>query len=164
MTYHQVCNKSNTTGVTFGAGTAYLSGTPEFTPLSSVGFVLVDLWFSVQCFVVRCLSFFFFGRWLYCLFSICGFWLPLRYLLWSTSLLFTLTSIQSIYLIINSASHTWFLTHFKRIWIGKFMFGICPRMVLNFGQSVILDPPTFFYKKNQKECYSRFVSILIYFL
>jgi len=32
MTYHQVCNKSNTTGDTSGAGTAYLSGEPEFTP------------------------------------------------------------------------------------------------------------------------------------
>ena len=32
MTYHQVCNKSNTTGNTRGAGTAYPSGEPEFTP------------------------------------------------------------------------------------------------------------------------------------
>ena len=32
MSYHRVCNKSNTMGVTRGAGTAYLSGVPEFTP------------------------------------------------------------------------------------------------------------------------------------
>jgi hypothetical protein len=29
MTYHRVCNKSNTTGSTCGAGTVYLSGAPE---------------------------------------------------------------------------------------------------------------------------------------
>ena len=32
MTYHRVCNQINTTGVTSGAGTAYPSGAPEFTP------------------------------------------------------------------------------------------------------------------------------------
>jgi len=32
MTYHRVCNKINTTGVTSGAETAYHSGAPEFTP------------------------------------------------------------------------------------------------------------------------------------
>ena len=32
MTYHQVCNQINTTGVTSGRGTAYPSGAPEFTP------------------------------------------------------------------------------------------------------------------------------------
>ena len=31
MTYHQVWNKINTTGVTSRAGTAYLFGAPEFT-------------------------------------------------------------------------------------------------------------------------------------
>ena len=31
-TYHGVCNQINTTGVTSGAGTAYPSGAPEFTP------------------------------------------------------------------------------------------------------------------------------------
>jgi hypothetical protein len=31
MTYHQVCNKSNTTGATTGVGTTYPSGAPEFT-------------------------------------------------------------------------------------------------------------------------------------
>jgi len=32
MTYHRDCNKSNTTGVTCGAGTAYPSEAHEFTP------------------------------------------------------------------------------------------------------------------------------------
>jgi len=32
MTYHWVCNKRNTMGTTCGAGTAYPSGTSEFTP------------------------------------------------------------------------------------------------------------------------------------
>ena len=33
MIYPQVCNKSNTTAVTSGAGTAYPSRAPEFTPV-----------------------------------------------------------------------------------------------------------------------------------
>jgi hypothetical protein len=32
ITYHQVCDYVNTTGVASGAETAYTSGTPEFTP------------------------------------------------------------------------------------------------------------------------------------
>jgi hypothetical protein len=32
MTYRRGCKKSNTTGTTFGAGTAYLSGALEFAP------------------------------------------------------------------------------------------------------------------------------------
>jgi hypothetical protein len=32
MTYHWVCNQINMTGATCGAGTAYPSGVPEFTP------------------------------------------------------------------------------------------------------------------------------------
>ena len=32
MIYQWFCKKSNTTGVTSGAGTAYPSGAPEFTP------------------------------------------------------------------------------------------------------------------------------------
>jgi hypothetical protein len=35
MIYHQVCNKCNTTTVTCGAGTVYLPGAPEFTPVFS---------------------------------------------------------------------------------------------------------------------------------
>jgi hypothetical protein len=42
MTYHQVCNKSNTTGDTCGAGTANPSGAPELTPVL-VAFMLLDL-------------------------------------------------------------------------------------------------------------------------
>ena len=34
----QICNNSNTTGTTRGAGTAYPSGAHEFTPGFSVGF------------------------------------------------------------------------------------------------------------------------------
>ena len=37
MTYHRVCNEINTTGATGGAGTAYPSGAPEFTPGFSWG-------------------------------------------------------------------------------------------------------------------------------
>jgi hypothetical protein len=33
MTYHQVCNKSDTTGATSRARTAYPSGIPEFTSI-----------------------------------------------------------------------------------------------------------------------------------
>jgi hypothetical protein len=33
MTYHKVCNKSNTTGATSVAVTAYLSGTSELSPV-----------------------------------------------------------------------------------------------------------------------------------
>jgi hypothetical protein len=33
MTYHRLWNWSNTTVVTCGAGTAFTSGTPEFTPV-----------------------------------------------------------------------------------------------------------------------------------
>jgi len=45
MTYHGVCNKNNTLGVTCGAGTAHLSRTAEFAPvlLFLVGFVLFML-------------------------------------------------------------------------------------------------------------------------
>ena len=35
MTNHRVCNKSDTTGATSGAGTAYHSGAPEFTSVFS---------------------------------------------------------------------------------------------------------------------------------
>ena len=51
-----VCSQINTTGVTSGAGTIYLSGAPEFTP----GFSGVRVTRSIVlcvCFVDRCLSF-----------------------------------------------------------------------------------------------------------
>ena len=32
MTYHRICKKSSMTDATSGAGSAYPSGTPEFTP------------------------------------------------------------------------------------------------------------------------------------
>ena len=62
MTYHRVCNKINTTGTTSGAGAAYPSTTPEFTPDCRSLFVL--------------LSFFSFGHCFFCPSSIYGFWLP----------------------------------------------------------------------------------------
>ena len=40
--YHRVCNKSNTTGATSGAETAYPSEAPKLTPVYS-RFVLLDL-------------------------------------------------------------------------------------------------------------------------
>ena len=42
-----VSYNSNMTGVTCGTGTAYRSGTPQFTPGILVGFVLLDLIFSL---------------------------------------------------------------------------------------------------------------------
>jgi len=44
LTYHGICNKSNTTGATCGAGTAYSF---RSTPPGLVGFVLRNLLFSV---------------------------------------------------------------------------------------------------------------------
>ena len=35
MTYHRICNKSNTKGDTIGAGTEHTSGAPELTPAVS---------------------------------------------------------------------------------------------------------------------------------
>ena len=57
MIYHR--NWSNTTGAICGAGTAYTYGVPELSPGSLIGFVLLDLEFSVFCFVDHCLSFWF---------------------------------------------------------------------------------------------------------
>ena len=69
MTYPRVCNTNNTTGTTSGAGTAYPSGTPEFTP----GGVRVTRSLVLYVyFVVRCLSFctFSFGHCVVCYSSI----------------------------------------------------------------------------------------------
>ena len=41
--YHRDCNKSNMTGATNGAGTAYPFGAHEFPYRFLVGFVLLDL-------------------------------------------------------------------------------------------------------------------------
>jgi hypothetical protein len=51
MTYQQVCSYIHTTGATSGAGTAYSSGAPEFTPVFS-RFVLLDLKFYRSLFVL----------------------------------------------------------------------------------------------------------------
>ena len=47
VTFHRVCNKSNTTSATNGAGTGYLSGAPDFTPSFSGVRVARSLVFSV---------------------------------------------------------------------------------------------------------------------
>jgi len=47
MTYHGVYNESKTMGATSGAGTAYLSGAPEFTPVFSGIHVSQSLVFCV---------------------------------------------------------------------------------------------------------------------
>jgi hypothetical protein len=52
-------NKSNRTGATSGAGDAYSSGAFVFTPIL-VAFLLLSLYFSVLCFIIQCLPFFFF--------------------------------------------------------------------------------------------------------
>ena len=44
MSYHRVCNKSNTTGGTYGAGTDYPSG---ILPRFLVGLIFLGLKFSV---------------------------------------------------------------------------------------------------------------------
>jgi hypothetical protein len=54
MTYHRVCNKSNTTGVTCGAGTGYPSGIPDSIP----GFIRVLVSRSLVFCVVFCRSLF----------------------------------------------------------------------------------------------------------
>jgi hypothetical protein len=52
MTYHRVCNKSNTTGVTSGAGTYYRYGSPEVTRFYLVGLLFLYLYLFVWCFVL----------------------------------------------------------------------------------------------------------------
>ena len=78
MTYHWVCNYSNTTGATSGAGTDNTSGAPEFTPVFSGVCVTQSLVLCV-CFVDRCLSFCTFVHCVVCSSSIYGFRLPLWY-------------------------------------------------------------------------------------
>ena len=80
MICHRVCNYINTTGATSGAGTAYPSGAPLFTPAFSGVRVTRSLVLYV-CFVDCCLSFctFSFGHCVVCS-SIYGYWLPLWYL------------------------------------------------------------------------------------
>ena len=47
MTCHRFCTQNNMTSVTSGAGNAYPSGTPELISDVLVGFVLLNLYFSV---------------------------------------------------------------------------------------------------------------------
>jgi len=76
MNYHRVCNKSNTTGATSGAGTAYPFGTPEFIP----GFNGVRVSQSLVFWVVFCRSllvFFFSAIAMFVLWITASFWLSL---------------------------------------------------------------------------------------
>ncbi len=59
VTYRLVCNKSNTMGATSGAGTAYPSGTPEFTPGFQWGSCcsIISFLCSVQLIIVCLFSF-----------------------------------------------------------------------------------------------------------
>jgi hypothetical protein len=43
MTYHPVCNRSNTEGTNSGTETTHSSGAPEFTPIFIVGSLLLDI-------------------------------------------------------------------------------------------------------------------------
>jgi hypothetical protein len=63
--YYRMCNKSNTTGVTYRAGTVYPSGEHEFTP----GFSRVCVARSLAFYVMLCTS----------LFVLLYFW-PLHYM------------------------------------------------------------------------------------
>ena len=71
QTYHRGCNQINTTGATSGEGTAYISGTPEFTPVFSGVrqcysiFIFMSMFcrslfvlLSFSFWPLRCLSFF----------------------------------------------------------------------------------------------------------
>jgi hypothetical protein len=73
--------KFNTTGATSGARTAYPSGAPEFTQVST-GVRVTRSLVLCACFVDRCLSFFPFSfcNCVVCSSSIYGFWLPFWYL------------------------------------------------------------------------------------
>ena len=70
ITYHLVCNKNKTTGVTTGKGTVYPSGAPEFTP----GFK----WGSCCSIADHCLCFCLFS--LYCMSFDIRLLLPVWYL------------------------------------------------------------------------------------
>ena len=48
MTCHRLCTQNNMTSVTSGAENAYPSGTPELISDVLVGFVLLNLYFSVS--------------------------------------------------------------------------------------------------------------------
>jgi hypothetical protein len=82
MTYRGVCDQIITTGTISGAGMAYPSGPPEFTPIFSGVRVTRSLALCVY-FVDHFLSFYTFsvGHCVVCPSSIYGFWLPPCYLL-----------------------------------------------------------------------------------
>ena len=81
MTYNRLCNKSNTMGATCGAGTAYPSGAPEFTPVFSGVRVVQSLVFcEMLCRSLLSFCYFSFSHCIVCPSSIYSFWLPLWYL------------------------------------------------------------------------------------
>ena len=88
MTYHRVCNKSNTTGETCGAGTDYPSVAPEITLIFSGVCVARSLIFYVM-FCRSLFVLFIFGHCIDCSSSIYVFWLPPWYL--QTSILLLLS-------------------------------------------------------------------------
>ena len=73
MTYHQVYKKSSTTGAKCGAGIAYPSGAPEFTPYIRGVRIARSL---VLCCSVVFICLFSFSHWVVCPCSIYDFWLP----------------------------------------------------------------------------------------
>ena len=66
VTYHWVCNKSNKMGGTYGAGTAYTSGTTEFTPGFQWGSCCSLISFLCSILQINVCPFFFLP--LYCLY------------------------------------------------------------------------------------------------
>ena len=101
VTYHRVCNWSNPMGAASGAGTDYPSGAPEVTPSCKCGSGSSILFFFVQRFADRCLSFFSFGYCVVCP-SICIFWL----LIWSFQTLLKQQSIKRIIMPYNIILHS----------------------------------------------------------
>jgi hypothetical protein len=104
-----ICNYSNTTYATNGAGTAFPSKAPERTPGFS-GFVLLDLYFSVCCFVDRWLSFcgFSFCHCIICSSSIYGFFaIPLvsANLSYVLSLMTRSFILSFCYIVLNAHPH-----------------------------------------------------------
>jgi len=74
MTYYRICNKSNTTGTTSEAGTAYPSGSTWVHSQFLVDFVQLNLLIMVYWFVDHCLPY---GHCIVCPSSNYGFSLPL---------------------------------------------------------------------------------------
>jgi hypothetical protein len=122
MTYHRVCNQINTTDVTSGAGTAHLSGAPEFTPCFYWGSCYSII--SFMCMFCRSLlvllSFFF---WPLC----CLFFFDIQILI---------TSLVSS----NSSYHHWFFftQEKRRMPLVDHKLPIFPEYLLHSGRHCIV--------------------------